>query len=818
MHYLDDDLTFESFQNAPTDDAGEITLPVVRLEDEVILPHAIIPLPISPDDFALAEVVENAQRTRTTIGVISEVTINAENALSSQLPFIATETVMIDIASSSGKTHFVMIQGRRRIEIASLEKDGDNLIAHARVIEDILPEDEPAITQLNAIRSTCLMLLNDIADLNEAISDELLDHVHTLDDYGELADTIASLIPLSNADKNTLLETASVQARLEQLKDALLHELRGLEIRDDVQTQVQDEFSRAQREVYLREQMRIIQQELGDSDFEDNDVEVLRQRLHEAQLPAEAHKQAFKELSRLAMMTPISPEAGVIRTYLDWLLDIPWHITSKDNLNLRHAQKVLDREHYGLEKVKERIIEHIAVRKLAGDNMKSPILCFVGPPGVGKTSLGKSIAEALGREFVRVSLGGVRDEAEIRGHRRTYIGAMPGRFIQTIKRAGTTNPVFMLDEIDKMSEDYNGDPAAALLEVLDPEQNNAFADHYLDVPYDLSKVMFIATANELYPLPEALEDRMEIIEFRAYTEEEKLEIARRFLIPKQLKAHGISRRGITFQTTALQHIIQHYTLEAGVRNLERAIADVCRKITKRVALRQKYPKRITPSRIEDYLGPPLLIDTHLNKEDSIGLATGLVWTSGGGDIQLIEASLLLGKGSFTLTGSLGDVLQESAQIAWQYMRAIADKIDVPHDDFDNYDVHLHLPEGSVPKDGPSAGITLATVIISVFTERKIRNNWAMTGEMTLRGHVLPVGGIKEKVLGARRRGIKNIILPADNKKDLVDIPKSALRDLNIELVKHIDEVIDLVLMPPPTERQRDLDAESLGEDDTINDN
>ncbi|MEL6309371.1 MAG: AAA family ATPase, partial [Chloroflexota bacterium] len=574
MHYLDDDLTFESFQNAPTDDAGEITLPVVRLEDEVILPHAIIPLPISPDDFALAEVVENAQRTRTTIGVISEVTLDADNALSSQLPFIATETVMIDIASSSGKTHFVMIQGRRRIEITALEKDGDNLIAHARVIEDILPEDEPAITQLNAIRSTCLMLLNDIADLNEAISDELLDHVHTLDDYGELADTIASLIPLSNADKNTLLETASVPARLEQLKDALFHELRGLEIRDDVQTQVQDEFSRAQREVYLREQMRIIQQELGDSDFEDNDVEMLRQRLHEAQLPTEAHKQAFKELSRLAMMTPISPEAGVIRTYLDWLLDIPWHTTSKDNLNLRHAQKVLDREHYGLEKVKERIIEHIAVRKLAGDNMKSPILCFVGPPGVGKTSLGKSIAEALRREFVRVSLGGVRDEAEIRGHRRTYIGAMPGRFIQTIKRAGTTNPVFMLDEIDKMSEDYNGDPAAALLEVLDPEQNNAFADHYLDVPYDLSKVMFIATANELYPLPEALEDRMEIIEFRAYTEEEKLEIARRFLIPKQLKAHGISRRGITFQTTALQHIIQHYTLEAGVRNLERAIADV----------------------------------------------------------------------------------------------------------------------------------------------------------------------------------------------------------------------------------------------------
>ena len=436
----------------------------------------------------------------------------------------------------------------------------------------------------------------------------------------------------------------------------------------------------------------------------------------------------------------------------------------------------------------------------------------------GKTSLGKSIAEALGREFVRVSLGGVRDEAEIRGHRRTYIGAMPGRFVQTIKRAGTVNPVFMLDEIDKMSEDYRGDPASALLEVLDPEQNNEFSDHYLEVPYDLSNVMFIATANDLYPLPEALEDRMEIIEFRAYTEEEKLEIAKRFLIPKQLRAHGLFRRGITFLDSAILHIIQHYTLEAGVRNLEREIANICRKLTKLAALRKKYPKRITASLVEKYLGPQYILDSQVNKEDSIGVATGLVWTSGGGDIQLIEASLLPGKGNLTLTGSLGDVLQESAQIAWNYMRSLADELDVPHDDFDSFDVHIHLPEGAVPKDGPSAGITLATAIISVFTERKVRSEWAMTGEMTLRGNVLPVGGVKEKVLGARRRGITNLILPSDNAKDLVDIPKKALRDLNIKLVKHMSEVMDLVLMDTPEERERDINRQDLVDEEEDTDN
>jgi ATP-dependent Lon protease len=422
--------------------------------------------------------------------------------------------------------------------------------------------------------------------------------------------------------------------------------------------------------------------------------------------------------------------------------------------------------------------------------------------------MGKSIAEALGREFVRVSLGGIHDEAEIRGHRRTYIGALPGRIIQTIKRAGTKNPVFMLDEIDKMTEDYRGDPAAALLEVLDPEQNKEFVDHYLDLPYDLSEVLFIATANDLYPLPAALEDRMEVIEFRAYTEEEKLEIAKRFLIPKQLEAHGLLRRGITFQTDALQMLIQQYTLEAGVRNLEREIGSVCRKITRLVATRKSFPKRITPSIVEKLLGPPYVFKTRVNRVDTVGVVTGLTWSSGGGDVQIIEASLLPGKGNLTLTGSLGDVLQESAQTALSYMRSRAKDFGVPHDDFENYDVHIHMPEGAVPKEGPSAGITLATAVISVFTERQIRSDYAMTGEVTLRGNVLPVGGVKEKVLAARRHGIKNVILPEENRKDLVDVPKAALRDMNLTFVNDMQQVLEVILRETPAQRQRDLDAQA----------
>ncbi|MGJ3238482.1 MAG: endopeptidase La [Anaerolineae bacterium] len=809
------ELAFDTIPNTQPDPDEIITLPLILLQNEVILPHTVTPIPMDHEDAENVRASYHAIENRTTLIALNlPEPLQAEQPLLAQLNPVGTEIAMLDITEEPDHLLFMMAQGRRRVEVLEIIDDQPFLLVRARVMH----EERGDITNLEAMRSLALDFLGDIAELNDTLTDDILDYIEDLDDFSELADTLASVISLSPVQRQALLSEHRVPVRLQQVLDWLDNQYQSLKVRNEINHQVQDEFNKVQREVFLREQMRVIQEELGEMDLPDNDIQALKERILGAGLPDDARKQALKEASRLAIMSPLSPEAGVIHTYLDWLLDLPWHVTSKDNLSLSHADKVLNRQHYGLEKIKERILEHIAVRRLAGKDIQSPILCFVGPPGVGKTSMGKSIAEALGREFIRVSLGGVRDEAEIRGHRRTYIGSMPGRFIQMIKRAGTINPVFMLDEIDKMSEDYRGDPAAALLEVLDPEQNNQFADHYLEVPYDLSQVLFIATANELYPLPEALEDRMEIIEFRAYTEEEKLEIARRFLIPKQLKAHGLSRRGIKFLDQAILHIIQHYTLEAGVRNLEREIANVCRKLTKLAALRRKYPKRVTANLVEKYLGPPYIIDSQLNKEDSIGLAMGLVWTAGGGDIQMIEASLLPGKGNLTLTGSLGDVLQESAQIAWNYMRSLADDLDVPYDDFESYDVHIHLPEGSVPKEGPSAGITLATAIISVFTEQKVRCDWAMTGEMTLRGHVLPVGGIKEKVLAARRRGIINLILPADNEKDLVDIPAKALRQLNIKFVRHMSEVCELVLLDAPEERLRDLDRADLATDDEDSDN
>ncbi|MEL7233402.1 MAG: endopeptidase La, partial [Chloroflexota bacterium] len=487
-------------------------------------------------------------------------------------------------------------------------------------------------------------------------------------------------------------------------------------------------------------------------------------------------------------------------------------------LDIANAQQVLDEDHYGLASVKDRVLDHIAVRKLAAEKMQTPILCFLGPPGTGKTSLGKSIARALGREFVRVSLGGVRDEAEIRGHRRTYIGAMPGRIIQTMKRAGTVNPVLMLDEIDKLGMDFHGDPAAALLEVLDPEQNSDFQDHYMDMPYDLSQVLFITTANDLYPLPPALEDRLEIIEFPGYIEEDKLAIAQNYLIPKQLESHGLDDSGVKFEIGTLQTLVREYTYEAGVRSLNRRIAEVMRKIARQSAEGKKYPKRVRATMLDEMIGPPDYTLLRANDEDQVGVVTGMAWTSGGGDVMTIEVSLLPGKGSLTLTGQLGDVMQESAQAALSFMRRHADRLDVPHDDFEDFDLHIHLPEGAVPKDGPSAGITLAIAIISVFTEQKVRSNYAMTGEITLRGKVLPVGGIREKIMAARRAQITNIIIPEVNQRDLVEIPKQALRNLNIVPVSDMQQVMDLVLHdPPPEGRARDAESDDNSSSDDEND-
>ncbi|MCS6836071.1 MAG: endopeptidase La [Anaerolineae bacterium] len=802
--------SFDLIKNSPTALDGTFEASLLLLEKQVVWPNLITPLQISGDSNRSA--LRSAAQARTTLIACQLRDDKAPTELLQRLYTIGTEIAVGISAEGRDGVVNVLAQGRRRVEVVSVLQTSPEIRVRVRHLPDLRGDQVANAAALERL----IDLFNQYLALNESLPAEMSDYLAQLEDEARVVDSIAATLSLNAYERQRYLEERQVSRRIENVQVRLLTLVSQLRGQSDLNARVQADMSRGQREIYLREQMRVIQTELGESDPFTQELNLLRQRIHTSDMPAEVRTKALEELGRLQIMTPLSPESGIVRTYLDWLLDVPWTKASKDNLNIKHAERVLHKAHYGLEKVKERILEHIAVRKLAGDKMKSPILCFVGPPGVGKTSLGRSIAEALGREFVRVSLGGVRDEAEIRGHRRTYIGALPGRIIQTMKRAGTINPVFMLDEIDKMTADYRGDPSAALLEVLDPEQNTEFMDHYLDVPYDLSKVLFIATANDLDPLPEALEDRLEVIEFHAYTEEEKQKIAQQFLIPKQLTAHGLKRYNIQFQADSVQVIIRQYTQEAGVRNLERQIATICRKLAHLAVTRKHLPRRITPRIVERYLGPPYTFETRVNRQDSVGLVTGLVWSSSGGDTQIIEVSLFPGKGNLTLTGSLGDVLQESAQAALSYMRSRAVEFDVPSDDFENYDVHIHLPEGAVPKDGPSAGIALATGIVSAFTERAVRSDTAMTGEVTLRGYVLPVGGVKEKVLAARRRQIKRVILPADNEKDLVEIPKPALRDLEICLVRTMQEVLDLVLLSAPPERQRDIQRkaeEAEGEDD-----
>lgn len=802
---------FIDIPNATPNQDGTFDLPVILTDNHVIFPtvYTIIPLDDPMNHRSMFSAVEQAH---TLIAIKRREQPIGDNLIDT-IHRVGTEIAPGHITNSEpDKTH-IMVEGRRRVEIIDIKEVDEHYIATVKPIADLDIQSDTIESLMTAV----VELFNHSTQYHETLPDHVIDYVMAIDNPSQLSDVIASTLPLRPTDLQQLLEQLDIEKRLEQLALLLTRELQENEIREEVHHRLQDEMAENHREMYLREQLRVIQQELGELDAFQQEILEISDRITKAQMPREVRDKAMKELSRLHIIPPMSPESGVIHTYLDWLLTIPWNAVTEDNLDLDKAEDILNQAHYGLEKVKARIIEHIAVLKLASDDMKSPILCFVGPPGVGKTSLGKSIADALGRKFLRVSLGGVRDEAEIRGHRRTYIGALPGRIIQQMQRAETINPVFMLDEIDKMTSDFRGDPSAALLEVLDPEQNNEFTDHYLEVPYDLSKVTFITTANDLYGIPEALEDRLEVIDFKGYTEEEKVQIARRFLIPKQLKANGISEQGVQFQIPALEHIIRHYTYESGVRNLEREIANICRKTARLVATDRPFPKRITPALVEKYLGPPQVIDSRINQEDTIGIVTGLVWTPVGGDIQTIEVSLVPGKGNLTLTGQLGDVLQESAQIALSYLRSRADDFDIPVDDFDNYDIHVHMPEGAVPKDGPSAGITLATALISAFTEQKIRSDFAMTGELTLRGHVLPVGGVVEKVMAARRQNIKNVLLPKDNEKDIVDIPKPVQKDLTIQFVEDMQQVLDLLLLDPPDIRQRDIDAEERNREESEQD-
>ncbi len=780
---------FYHVQDAEPDSSGLIEVALIPLRDLILYPNMVTPLFVGRDR-SLAAISAAQSKGQTIIGV-GQRDPNQPDPRPEDLFEYGTEMALGRLLRMPDGTTSVLAQGRRRVQIVEYVQTEPYYRVKARPII----ESTQRTRETEALMRAVLTLFEKCVQLNRNLPDEAYIYAMNIEEPGWLADLVVSTLDLSLEERQAMLENVDPVQRLQHVSILLGRELDVLEIEEHINAQVQQEVDRNQREAYLREQMRVIQNELGEGDPFQQELEELRERVEAAQMPEEVYQKAVKELERLAAMPPMAPEVGIIRTYLDWLLDLPWWQVTEDNLDLEHAERVLEEDHFGLPKAKERILEHIAVRKLAPEKMKSPILCFVGPPGTGKTSLGRSIAKALGRQFVRVSLGGVRDEAEIRGHRRTYIGALPGRIIQTMRRAGTLNPVFMLDEIDKLGQDFRGDPSAALLEVLDPEQNHAFSDHYLNVPYDLSKVLFITTANTLHPLPSALLDRLEVIEFSGYTEQEKLAIAQRFLIPRQLEQHGLTGKSLRFDEEAIQTIIREYTYEAGVRNLDREIANICRKIARRVASKQSYKKRITSHSLLDFLGPPSYTDERVEEEDQIGIATGVAWTENGGDVMTVEVVLMSGKGNLTLTGQIGEVMEESVQAALSYTRSRAKALGIKDEGFEKVDVHIHVPETAVPKDGPSAGITMAAALISAFTKRKVRTRIAMTGEITLRGRVLPVGGIKEKVLAAYRAGVRAIILPERNRKDVIEVPKKVQSEMTLHYVTHMDQVLELVLLP-----------------------
>ncbi len=775
--------------NRDADDSGVFISPAFVLKDVVVFPRMISPILITNETNSRAVSAAQGENKTAVAVFLSDKGVEGDNL--SQYLSVGMELAVGRMLSIQGGNHSALVQGRRRVEILNILETEPYMVVEARLV----PEEYRITRQMTALMRTSRNLFERCVGLNDSLPEEAHLFSININDPSWLADMIATSLSLPNEVRKELMVLKHPADRLNRVNQILAEELDVLELKDEIQAQVQTEVDRSHREYYLREQLKAIQTELGEEDIWSQEIVELGEEIDERDLPEKVELQALRELQRLQQMPPMTPEVGIIRTYLDWLLDLPWKEASEDNLDVKHAKSVLEKDHYGLEKAKGRILEYIAVRSLNPKRQKQPILCFVGPPGTGKTSLGRSIANALGREFVRVSLGGVRDEAEIRGHRRTYIGAMPGRIIQTMRRAGTNNPLFMLDEIDKLGSDFRGDPSSALLEVLDPEQNNVFSDHYLEVDYDLSNVIFITTANTLSTIPPALLDRMEVIEFSGYIEEEKLEIAKRFLIPRQLEETGLDNESIVFHQKALMKVIREYTFEAGVRNFEREIGRVLRKIARLKTEGKEYPKRITPSAIRKFLGPQEYFETEAEGEDEVGVATALAWTENGGEIMPVEVLILDGKGNLQITGQLGDVMQESAQAALSYVKSRADLLGIDKDIFENIDVHLHVPEGSIPKDGPSAGVTMITAMISAFTGRPSFHLVGMTGEITLRGRVLPVGGIREKVLASHRSGLKTVIIPERNEKDLEDIPKSVLKEMKLITVKHMDEILPIALHP-----------------------
>jgi ATP-dependent Lon protease len=790
-----------------------VELPVLPLRDVVVFPHMVIPLFVGREKSVRA--LEIAMAGSKKILLVAQRSPDVDEPAAGDLYTIGTIATVLQLLKLPDGTIKVLVEGTDRAEIAAFgERDG-LMIAHTRMLEPAYTRSE---REVEVIGRQLVSLFEQLVKLSRKIPPELMSTLSGIDDPSRLADTVASHIAVRVAEKQRVLETIDVADRQELLVGMVDGEIDVQQIEKRIRGRVKTQMEKSQREYYLNEQMKAIQKELGDSDDAPNELDELGRRIAAAGMPKPIETKARAELNKLKQMSPMSAEATVVRNYVDSLLGVPWKKKTKVRRDLKRAQEVLDADHFGLEKVKERILEYLAVQQRV-NKMKGPILCLVGPPGVGKTSLGQSIAKATNRKFVRMSLGGVRDEAEIRGHRRTYIGSMPGRIIQNLTKVGSKNPLFVLDEIDKMSMDFRGDPSSALLEVLDPEQNHAFNDHYLEVDVDLSEVMWVATANSLN-IPPALADRMEVIRIPGYTEEEKLNIAERYLVPKQLKANGLKASELAIAEGALRDTIRYYTRESGVRNLEREISRICRKVVKELSLaaskaarkgkggeeRKKSKASVTAKNLDNYLGVRKFTYGRAEQQNEIGMVTGLAWTEVGGDLLSIEATVVPGKGKLMHTGQLGDVMQESIHAALSVVRARADRLGIEADFHQRLDVHVHVPEGATPKDGPSAGIAMCTALVSVLTKVPVRSDVAMTGEITLRGRVLPIGGLKEKLLAAHRGGITTVIIPEENRKDLVEIPKNVTESLQIKPVRWIDEVLDIALERPLTPNVRSEDG------------
>ncbi len=786
------------FRNDKKDDkeqtSGPVRVPLLPLRDIVVFPHMVVPLFVGRQRSIKA--LEEATQKQGPIFLSSQKDAKTNEPTEEDIYKIGTLGTVVQMLKLPDGTVKVLIEGKKRAQVARFVANPDFFLVEVEEAPEIVERN----TEVEALTREVHSTFENYVKLKKKIPPEMVMSVSSIDDPARLSDTIVAHLGIKLGDRQNLLETFNAAERLEKVLAHMRAEIEILEVERRIRSRVKKQMERSQKEYYLNEQMRAIQKELGEKDEFKNEIQEIEEKIKQKKLSAEAKDKVDKELKKLKMMSPMSAEATVVRNYIDWILSLPWNEFTDDKLDINEAEKVLEDDHYGLEKVKERIVEYLAVQSLVG-KIKGPILCLVGPPGVGKTSLGRSIARATGRKFVRVSLGGVRDEAEIRGHRRTYIGTLPGKIVQSMKKAGSSNPVFLMDEIDKMSTDFRGDPSSALLEVLDPEQNTSFNDHYLDLDYDLSKVMFITTANTLDRIPRPLQDRMEIIRIAGYTELEKLAIAKKYLLGKQKEANGLTPENVTFTDNALLGVIRHYTKEAGVRNLEREIASICRKVAVEVVKKDRNAHmQVGTKSLHKYLGPVKFRYGKVEGETKIGVTTGLAWTELGGELLATEVTIMPGKGQLIITGKLGDVMQESAQAAMSYVRSRATELGLEKDFYQKIDVHIHVPEGAIPKDGPSAGITMATSLVSALIKIPVHNDLAMTGEITLRGTVLPIGGLKEKVLAAHRAGIKRVLIPSENEKDIEEIPATVLKGVELSLVAHMDDVLKkaLVMTNPDT--------------------